>query len=148
MELNFDEIIEENNEFKNINSLNEINQEQEKQEIDFSENNNLDITFNKKEEIKDKEIDNLKELPLNKNNEETNKIFYQNATSNELLVKKELEKIINTKTPFVQKEDIINKEPKSVVDLIFQDLPKTNIISVPCGCKSNFSMMMKLIGKN
>ncbi len=88
VELNFDEIIEENNEFKNINSLNEINQEQEKQEIDFSENNNLDITFNKKEEIKDKEIDNLKELPLNKNNEETNKIFYQNATSNELLVKK------------------------------------------------------------
>ncbi len=129
VELNFDEIIEENNEFKNINSLNEINQEQEKQEIDFSENNNLDITFNKKEEIKDKEIDNLKELPLNKNNEETNKIFYQNATSNELLVKKELEKIINTKTPFVQKEDIINKEPKSVVDLIFQDLPKTNIIN-------------------
>ena len=46
-----------------------------------------------------------------------------------MLVKKELEKIINTKTPFVQKEDIINKEPKSVVDLIFQDLPKTNIIN-------------------
>ena len=55
--------------------------------------------------------------------------FYQNATSNELLVKKELEKIINTKTPFVQKEDIITKEPKSVVDLVFQDLPKTNIIN-------------------
>ena len=71
----------------------ENNQEQEEQEIDFSENNNLNITFNKKEEIK------------------------------------ELEKIINTKTPFVQKEDIINKEPKSVVDLIFQDLPKTNIIN-------------------
>ena len=34
--------------------------------------------------------------------------FYQNATSNELLVKKELDKIIDTKKAFVQKEDIIN----------------------------------------
>ena len=49
-----------------------------------------------------------------------------NEEKNEI---KELEKIINTKTPFVQKEDIINKEPKSVVDLVFQDLPKTNIIN-------------------
>ena len=79
-------------------------------------------TSNEKEETpmisinENKEIADLKELPLNKNNEEPNKI-------------KELEKIINTKTPFVQKEDIITKEPKSVVDLVFQDLPKTNIIN-------------------
>ena len=45
------------------------------------------------------------------------------------ITNEELEKIINTKTPFVQKEDIITKEPKSVVDLVFQDLPKTNIIN-------------------
>ena len=129
VELNFNETLEENNEFKNIDSLNEfekkeklLNENNQEQELDFSEDNNLDIIFNEKEETpmvsinKNKEIDYLKELPLNKNNEEPNKI-------------KELEKIINTKTPFVQKEDIINKEPKSVVDLVFQDLPKTNIIN-------------------
>ena len=129
VELNFNETLEENNEFKNIDSLNEfekkeklLNENNQEQELDFSEDNNLDIIFNEKEETpmvsinKNKEIDYLKKLPLNKNNEEPNKI-------------KELEKIINTKTPFVQKEDIITKEPKSVVDLVFQDLPKTNIIN-------------------
>ena len=125
----------------NIHSTNRIGLHDKNEETTNEDLNSLSSVVDEIQRNNDLNIDfnnSLNELELNNNtyssnilqeNQETTNLIENDETSNELLVKKELEKIINTKTPFVQKEDIINKEPKSVVDLVFQDLPKTNIIN-------------------